>query len=73
MKLLLEKVKEKYELSMIIENNKKEKFDYIKFINQLYAGEEIEKIDYDKNITVLEQSQINDMIEQIKEVIRQKS
>lgn len=36
MKLDLEKVKGQYKLSIIKDDGKKEKFDYIKFINILY-------------------------------------
>ena len=66
MKLVLEKGKGQYKLSIIKDDGKKEKFDYIKFINILYEGTELEDIQYDENITQEEKSQIDKMIEDIK-------
>lgn len=72
MKLVLEKGKGQYKLSIIKDDGKKEKFDYIKFINILYEGTELEDIQYDENITQEEKSQIDKMIEDIKNVINEK-
>lgn len=72
MKLVLEKGKGQYKLSIIKDDGKKEKFDYIKFINILYEGTELEDIQYDENITQEEKSQIDKMIEDIKNVIKEK-
>lgn len=72
MKLNLEKVKGQYKLSIINDDGKKEKFDYIKFINILYEGTELEDVQYDEEITEEEKSQIDKMIDDIKNVVKEK-
>ncbi len=72
MKLDLEKVNGQYKLSIIKDDGKKEKFDYIKFINILYEGTELEDMQYDEKITQEEKSQIDKMIEDIKSVVKGK-
>lgn len=72
MKLELEKSKDQYKLSIIRDDEKKEKFDYIKFINLLYEGNNIDEINYNENISDEEKKQINKMIEDIKRVVEQK-
>lgn len=72
MKLNLEKVKGQYKLSIINDDGKKEKFDYIKFINILYEGTKLEDVQYDEEITEEEKSQIDKMIEDIKNVVKEK-
>ena len=72
MKLELEKSKDQYKLSIIRDDGKKEKFDYIKFINLLYEGNNIDEINYNENISDEEKKQINKMIEDIKRVVEQK-
>ncbi len=72
MKLDLEKVKGQYKLSIIKDDGKKEKFDYIKFINILYEGTELEEVQYDEKITQEEKCQIDKMIEDIKNVAKEK-
>lgn len=72
MKLDLEKVKGQYKLSIIKDDGKKEKFDYIKFINILYEGTELEEVQYDEKITQEEKCQIDKMIEDIKNVTKEK-
>ncbi len=72
MKLNLEKVKGQYKLSIINDDGKKEKFDYIKFINILYEGTELEDVQYDEEIKEEEKSQIDKMIEDIKNVVKEK-
>ena len=46
------------------------KFDYIKFIDLLYSGEEITNITFDKQIKEEEKKQINDMITEINDVVK---
>lgn len=58
--------------SIIKDDGKKEKFDYIKFINILYEGNELEDVQYDEEITEEERSQIDKMIEDIKNVVKEK-
>lgn len=72
MKLDLEKIKGQYKLSIIKDDGKKEKFDYIKFINILYEGTELEEMQYDEEITQEERCQIDKMIEDIKNVVKEK-
>lgn len=72
MKLNLEKVKGQYKLSIINDDSKKEKFDYIKFINILYEGTELEDVQYDEEIAEEEKSQIDKMIDDIKNVVKEK-
>lgn len=72
MKLELEKSKDQYKLSIIRDDGKKEKFDYIKFINLLYEGNNIDEIKYNENILDEEKKQIDKMIEDIKKVVEQK-
>lgn len=72
MKLELEKSKDQYKLYIIRNDGKKEKFDYIKFINLLYEGNNIDEINYNENISDEEKKQINKMIEDIKRVVEQK-
>lgn len=72
MKLELEKSKDQYKLSIIRNDGKKEKFDYIKFINLLYEGNNIDEIKYNENILDEEKKQIDKMIEDIKKVVEQK-
>lgn len=69
MQLNLEKNKGIYELNIINENGKKEKFDYIKFINMLYEGNKVENIKYGQDITKEEQEQIQSMIDKIDVVV----
>lgn len=73
MKLALEKEKEQYKLTIIKGDGKKEKFDYIKFINILYEGENIDEVKYDENISGEEKEQINKMMDDIKKAVKQKS
>ena len=72
MKLELEKSKDQYKLSIMRNDVKKEKFDYIKFINLLYEGNNIDEIKYNENILDEEKKQIDKMIEDIKKVVEQK-
>lgn len=72
MKLELEKSKDQYKLYIIRNDGKKEKFDYIKFINLLYEGNNIDEINYNENISDEEKEQINKMIEDIKRIVEQK-
>lgn len=72
MKLYLEKVNGQYKLSIIKDDGKKEKFDYIKFINILYEGNELEEVKYGDKITQEEKSQIDKMLEDIKNVVKAK-
>jgi hypothetical protein len=72
MKLYLEKVNGQYKLSIIKDDGKKEKFDYIKFINILYEGNELEEVQYGDKITQEEKSQIDKMLEDIKNVVKAK-
>ena len=58
--------------SIIKDDDEKEKFDYIKFINILYEGNELEDVQYDEEITEEERSQIDKMIEDIKNVVKEK-
>lgn len=73
MKLALEKGREQYKLTIIKDDGKKEKFDYIKFVNILYEGNDIEEIQYDENISEEERNQIDKMIDDIKKAVKQKS
>ena len=70
MQLKLEKNKGEYKLNIIKKDNKKEKFEYIKFINMLYEGDKVDKITYGVEITKDEQNQIDEMIKQINEVVK---
>ena len=70
MQLKLEKNKGEYKLNIIKKDNKKEKFEYIKFINMLYEGDKVDKITYGAEITKDEQNQIDEMIKQINEVVK---
>ena len=70
MQLKLEKNKGEYKLNIIKKDNKKEKFEYIKFINMLYEGDKVDKITYDAEITKDEQNQIDEMIKQINEAVK---
>ena len=69
MDLNLEKNKDEYQLHIIKDNGKKEKFDYIKFINMLYEGNKVENVKYGQDITKEEQDQIKIMIDKISEVV----
>lgn len=72
MKLSLEKSKEQYKLSFVKNDGKKEKFDYIRFINLLFNGEDLDDVQYDKKITEDEKNQINKMIEEIRNIVKEK-
>lgn len=72
MKLSLNKSNDQYKLFIEKNDGKKEKFDYIKFINMLYDGDNIEKINYDSNITQEEREQIDKMIDDIDKIIKKK-
>lgn len=65
MQLNLDKIKDQYKLNIIKEDGKKEKFEYIKFINMIYEGEKIENINYGDKITEEEKAQIQKMITDI--------
>ncbi len=65
MQLSIDKIKDQYKLNIIKEDGNKEKFEYIKFINMIYEGEKVEKINYGNNITEEEKEQIQKMINDI--------
>lgn len=65
MQLSIDKIKDQYKLNTIKEDGNKEKFEYIKFINMIYEGEKVEKINYGNNITEEEKKQIQKMINDI--------
>ena len=69
MQLSLEKCKGQYKLYIIKADKKKEKFDYIKFINMIYEGNKVEHINYGQDITQDEREQVKIMLDQIDEVI----
>ena len=54
----------------IKKDNENIKFDYIKFIDLLYNGEEINNINFDKDILDEEKIQIEDMINEINSTVR---
>ncbi|MBO5349239.1 MAG: hypothetical protein J6A89_05425 [Clostridia bacterium] len=54
----------------IKKDNENIKFDYIKFIDLLYNGEEINNINFDKDILDEEKIQLEDMINEINSTVR---
>ena len=64
MNIILKKSKEQYKV-YIEKDGKQEKFDYIRFINMLYNGENIEEIIYDGNTSQEERQQIDKMVNEI--------
>lgn len=69
MNISLKKSKDQYKV-YIEKDGKQEKFDYIRFINMLYNGEDIEEIIYDGNTSQEEQQQIDKMVNEIREIVR---
>lgn len=70
MKLNLKKTKDQYKVLIEKNGEKPEKFEYIKFINLLYAGEEIEEVAYDENISQEERNQLDKMINDINTIVK---
>lgn len=70
MKLNLKKTKDQYKVLIEKNGEKPEKFEYVEFINLLYAGEEIEEIIYDDNISQEEREQLDKMINDINTIVK---
>ena len=70
MKINVKKENEDIVLSLII-NGAEEPFDYVRLVNELYNKNEIEKINYSNEINDWEKEEIEELIKQINNVIKQ--
>ncbi len=70
MKINVKKEKEDIVLSLII-NGAEEPFDYVRLVNELYNKNEIEEINYSNEINDWEKEEIEELIKQINNVIKQ--